>query len=166
MVFGMTLATYTLVHVLISLVAIASGFVVVYGLLTGKRLDKLTALFLITTIATSLTGFGFPFIELLPSHIFGIISLVLLVPTLYARYSRNLAGAWRWVYIVGAVILLYLNVFVLIVQLFIKVPAITALAPTQTELPFVLAHGAALLLFIALGFFSVRRFHGDGMAMA
>jgi hypothetical protein len=118
------------------------------------------------TFATSLTGFGFPFVKLTPAHIFGVVSLALLVPTLYARYGRNLAGAWRWIYIVGAVVLLYLNFFVLIVQAFIKVPAIGALAPTQTELPFVLAHGAALLLFLLLGFLSVRRFHEERLGLA
>ncbi|HEY4344468.1 MAG TPA: hypothetical protein VGN05_08990 [Parvibaculum sp.] len=158
MVFGLTLATYTFIHVLISLAAIASGFVVVFGLLTGRRLNKWTALYLFMTAATSLTGFGFPFIKFLPSHLFGIISLALLVPTLYARYVRRLTGAWRWIYIVGAAVLLYLNVFVLVVQLFLKVPAINALAPTQTELPFVLSHAAALALFVILGFLSVRRF--------
>jgi hypothetical protein len=165
MVFGLTLATYTLIHVLISLAAIASGFIVVLGLLTGRRLDKWTAFYLLMTAATSITGFGFPFIKFLPSHVFSIISLALLVPTLYARYSRNLLGAWRWIYIVGAVVLLYLNVFVLIVQLFVKVPAITALAPTQTEPPFALAQGAALVLFLVLGFFSVRRFHQSPVSL-
>ncbi|MCE9649937.1 MAG: hypothetical protein K8R18_09975 [Parvibaculum sp.] len=166
MVFGVTLATYTLIHVLISLAAIGSGFVVVFGFLTGRRLDGWTAIYLAATVATSATGFGFPFVKLLPPHIFGIISAVLLVPTLYARYGAHLSGAWNWIYTLGAVVLLYLNFFVLIVQVFVKVPAFIALAPTQTELPFVAAHGAGLILFIVLGFLSVRKFHGGALNAA
>src|SRR6266550_3854360 len=131
MVFGMSLGTYTLVHVVISLVGIGSGFVVLYGLLTGKRLDRWTAVFLATTVATSVTGFGFPVHKLLPSHVVGTISLVVLAIAIPARYSFHLAGPWRRVYVIGAVTALYLNVFVLIVQSFLKVPALKALAPTQ-----------------------------------
>jgi hypothetical protein len=166
MVFGVTLATYTLIHVLISLAAIGSGFVVVFGFLTGRRLDGWTAVYLATTVATSATGFGFPFVKLAPPHIFGIVSAVLLVPTLYARYGARLSGAWNRIYTLGAVVLLYLNFFVLIVQVFVKIPAFIALAPTQTEPPFVAAHGAALILFIALAFLSVRKFHGGALPAA
>src|SRR5271167_119224 len=112
MIFGMTTATYTFVHVLISLVGIGSGLVVMYGFLAGKRLDGLTALFLATTVATSVTGFGFPFDHLLPSHKVGIISLVVLGVAIPARYLFHLAGSWRWIYVVGASTALYLNVFV------------------------------------------------------
>src|ERR1700693_3488004 len=122
MMLGMSLSTFTLVHVLISLVGIASGLVVLYGLLSAKRLDGWTSLFLITTVLTSVTGFGFPFDHLLPSHKVGIISLVLLAIAILARYALHMAGAWRWIYVVGAVIALYLNVFVLVVQSFEKVP--------------------------------------------
>src|SRR5438309_6586960 len=129
MIFGMTTSTFTFVHVLISLVGIGSGFVVLFGLLAGKRLNGWTALFLATTAATSITGFGFPFDHLLPSHIVGGISLVVLAVAAYARYGAHLAGGWRRVYVIGAVVGLYLNVFVLVVQLFRRVPALNALAP-------------------------------------
>src|SRR3954447_3836029 len=144
MIFGMD--TYTFVHVVISLVGIGSGLVVLVGLLTGKWLDGWTALFLLSTAATSLTGFGFPFDHLLPSHIVGIISLVALAAAAAARYGFHLAGHWRWIYVAGAVTSLYFNVFVLIVQLFLKVPAIHALAPTQAEPPFAIVQGAVLVL--------------------
>src|SRR5713101_2809872 len=130
MILGMSTATYTLLHVLISLVGIVSGLIVMYGFLTGKRLDGLTAVFLTTTVLTSVTGFGFPFEHLLPSHKVGIISLVILAVAILARYGLHLAGAWRWIYAVCATMALYLNVFVLVVQSFEKVPALKAMAPT------------------------------------
>lgn len=162
MIFGMD--TYTFVHVVISLVGIGSGLVVLAGLLTSKRLDGWTALFLLTTAATSLTGFGFPFDHLLPSHIVGIISLVALAVAAAARYVFHLAGSWRWIYVAGAVISLYFNVFVLIVQLFLKVPAIHAVAPTQAEAPFAIVQGAVLVLFVGLGIAAAIR--SDRHAMA
>jgi hypothetical protein len=162
MIFGMD--TYTFVHVVISLVGIASGLVVLLGLLTGKRLDGWTALFLLTTAATSLTGFGFPFDHLLPSHVVGIISLVVLAGAAAARYVFHLAGPWRWIYVAGAVISLYLNVFVLIVQLFLKVPAIHALAPTQAEPPFAIVQGAVLVIFVVLGVVAAIRYRPAAMA--
>src|SRR6266478_6758607 len=133
MILGMSTATYTFLHVLISLVGIVSGLIVMYGFLTGKRLEGLTAVFLTTTVLTSVTGFGFPFEHLLPSHKVGIISLVLLAVAILARYGLHLAGAWRWIYAVCATMALYLNVFVLVVQSFEKVPALKAMAPTQSE---------------------------------
>ncbi len=151
------LATYTIVHVVISLVGIASGLIVLVGLLNRKRLNAQTALFLATTVATSVTGYGFPFEHLLPSHIVGAISLVVLAVAIYARYSRHLAGAWRVTYVTCAVLALYLNVFVLVVQLFLKVPALHALAPTQSEPPFGVAQLVVLVLFIILGTLAVRR---------
>jgi hypothetical protein len=155
---GMTLATFTLVHVLISLVGIGSGILVAYGLLTGKRFDGATAIFLIFTVLTSLTGFLFPFEHLLPSHVIGTISLVALAVAILARYTLHLAGAWRSIYVVTAVLSLYLNVFVLVVQLFRKVPALTALAPTGQETPFVIAQIVVMAVFIVLGVFSVKKF--------
>ena len=125
MMLGMSLATFTLVHVIISLIGIFSGFIVLSGLLSAKRLNGLTALFLLTTVLTSVTGFGFPFDHLLPSHKVGIISLVVLAIAIPARYSFHMAGKWRWIYVVTAMIALYLNVFVLVVQSFEKVPALT-----------------------------------------
>ena len=158
------MAAYTLMHVLISLVGIVAGFIVVFGLFGSKRLNGWTALFLATTVATSVTGFGFPVAHLMPSHIIGIISLVVLTIAILARYTFRLAGAWRWVYVVGAVLAFYLNFFVLIVQLFRKVPALEALAPTQTEPPFVVAQVAALVMFIVLGVAGVIRFHPETKA--
>ena len=161
MTLGMSLSTFTLVHVVISLVGIVSGFVVLFGLLTAKRLDGWTALFLLTTVLTSVTGFGFPFDHLLPSHKVGIISLGVLAVAIAARYLLRLAGAWRWIYVVAAVTALYLNVFVLVVQAFEKVPVLKTMAPTQSEPPFLVAQLVVLTLFIVLGFFAVRKFQPE-----
>lgn len=155
---GMSLETFTLLHVVISLIGILSGLVVLYGLLTAKRLDGWTAIFLVTTVATSVTGYGFPFEHLLPSHIVGGISLVVLAVTILARYTFHLAGAWRRIYVVGAVVALYLNIFVLIVQAFQKVPALKAAAPTQSEPPFLVAQSIVLVLFIVLTILATIRF--------
>ncbi len=160
MVLGMSLSTFTLVHVLISLVGIISGLLVVYGLIKGKRFDGATAIFLVTTVLTSLTGFLFPFTHLLPSHIVGSISLVVLAAAIVARYALHLAGAWRWIYVVSAVVALYLNVFVLVVQSFLKIPPVHALAPTQKEPPFLIVQLIVLAIFIVLGIFAVKGFHG------
>ena len=158
MTLGMSLETFTLVHVLISLLGIASGLVVVYGLLNGNRMDSWTALFLVTTVLTSATGFLFPFEHLLPSHKVGIISLVVLAITIVARYSMHLHGPWRRIYVVGAIMSLYLNVFVAVVQSFLKTPALKALAPTQTEPPFLIAQLCVLAVFIVLGIAAAKRF--------
>jgi hypothetical protein len=162
----MTTSTYTLIHVLLSLVGIGSGFVVLFGLLAGRRLNGWTALFLLTTVATSVTGFGFPFDHLLPSHKVGIISLFVLAVAILARYAFHLEGAWRWIYVVSAVIALYLNVFVGIVQSFEKVPALKAMAPTQSEPPFVVTQLVALALFIVLAIFAARRFRSERVRAA
>lgn len=154
----MTLTTFTIVHVVLSLVGIGSGFVVVFGLFASKRLNGWTAIFLASTVATSVTGFGFPFDHLLPSHVVGVISLLVLAAAIVARYARHLAGAWRRIYVIGAVIALYLNVFVLIVQLFQKVPALKAMAPTQSEPPFLITQLVALALFVVLGAVAAIRF--------
>ena len=152
------LALYTNVHVAISLAAIASGFLVLFGMLAGKRLDRWTAFFLATTVATSATGFGFPIHGFTPGLGIGIVSLLVLAVTIYARYARHLAGVWRRVYIIGAVTALYLNFLVLIVQSFQKVPVLKAMAPTQSELPFVIVQLVALVAFLVLGTFAVKRF--------
>ena len=164
MILGMT--PFTFVHVALSLVGIVSGLVVLFGLLASNRLDGWTALFLVTTVATSVTGFGFPFDRLLPSHIVGIISLVVLAVAILARYALGLAGAWRWIYVIGAVIALYLNVFVLVVQAFQKVSALNALAPTQTEPPFLFAQIAVLAIFIVLGAIAAIRFRSEPAQMS
>jgi hypothetical protein len=158
MILGMSTSTFTLVHVLLSLVGIGSGFVVMCGLLSAKRLDGWTALFLASTVATSVTGFGFPFDHLLPSHKVGIISLLALMLALLARYAFHLDGAWRRIYVAGAVIALYLNVFVAIVQAFEKVPALKALAPTQSEPPFLVTQIVVMALFVVLAIFTTKRF--------
>lgn len=159
------LFAFTLLHVLISLVGIGTGCVVLWGFLQDKPLPRWTLVFLATTIATSATGFGFPFEKVLPSHIVGAISLVLLSLALRALYQKKLAGHWRKVYVITATTSLYLNVFVLIVQLFLKVPVLHALAPTQAEPPFAIAQGLNLLLFAYLGYRSVKNFHSDPVAL-
>lgn len=158
MILGMSIATYTLIHVLISLAGIGSGAIVLLGLLSGRRLDGWTALFLVTTVATSVTGYGFPFTHLLPSHILGALSLIALAIAIVARYPRHMAGGWRRTYVISAAIALYFNVFVLVVQCFEKVPALHALAPTQKEPPFAITQGIVLVAFIVLTVLAVKRF--------
>jgi len=160
----MILSAFTFLHVLISLVGIGSGFVVVYGLLASKRLDGWTATFLWTTVATSVTGFMFPVHRFMPSHVFGILSLIALTFAILARYRHRLAGGWRATYVITAVVSLYLNVFVLIVQLFEKVPALKAIAPTQSEPPFQIAQLCALLLFTAIAIRATMTFHSEPLA--
>jgi len=159
MILGMTTATYTLLHVVVSLVGIGSGLVVLYGLLTGRQFNGWTALFLVTTVLTSVSGFGFPFTHLLPSHKLGILSLIVLAIAIPARYRFHMAGAWRWIYVVTAMLALYFNVFVLVVQSFEKAPALKALAPTQSEPTFLVAQLVVLVLFTALTIVGVKKFH-------
>src|SRR5258708_1539173 len=160
MVLGMSLSTFTLVHVIISLVAIVSGFIVMFGLLGSNRMSGMTALFLATTILPSVTGFLFPFTQLLPSHMIGILSLVLLAIAVFALYVQKLSGAWRRIYVVTAMLSLYLNVFVLIIQAFLKVPALHALAPSvpPAEPPFLVVQGVVLAFFVIVIIGAVRRF--------
>jgi len=155
------LAIYTAVHVIISLIGIVSGLVVAAGLLSSKRLDQWTQLFLSTTALTSITGFGFPVDHLLPSHVVGALSLLVLAIAVFARYGRRMAGAWRWTYAVTAMVALYFNVFVLVVQLFQKVPALKALAPTQSEPPFAIVQLVVLAIFVTLTFKASIRFRPD-----
>ena len=147
MVFGMSLATYTLIHVIISLVGIGSGLIVLFGMFGGKRMDGMTALFLITTVLTSVTGFFFPFHGVTPGIILGILSLIVLALCIPARYNFHLAGKWRATYVITAVIALYFNCFVLLVQSFQKIPALHALAPKGNEPPFLIAEGILLVLY-------------------
>jgi hypothetical protein len=150
---------FTLFHVAISLAGILSGLIVANGLVTNRPMPLMTAIFLSTTVATSVTGFFFHRDHILPSHILGILSLLILAPAIYGLYLGRLRGAWRGVYIVGAVTALYFNVFVLIIQSFQKIPALHALAPTQTSEPaFAGTQGAAVLLFIVIGILSFKRF--------
>jgi len=154
----MILAVYTFVHVLISVVGIGAGIAVVCAWLQGKRLAGWEPLFLWTTVATSVTGFFFPFHGFKPSYAVGILSLIVLAFAFMARDKYRLAGGWRTTYIGSAVVALYFNVFVLIVQLFLKVPALHALAPTQTETPFKAAQLAALAAFLVIGITAARKF--------
>jgi len=158
MIWGLTTETFTTVHVVLSLIGIASGLVVLFGLMSGRRLDRWTALFLATTVLTSVTGFGFPFDHLLPSHKVGILSLVVLAVAIVAFYAAHLAGAWRRIYVICAAVALYLNVFVLVVQLFEKVPALKAIAPTQKEPPFAITQVVVLMLFVVLTVVAAIRF--------
>jgi hypothetical protein len=160
------LALFTLVHVVLSLVGIGSGFIVLFGLFAAKRLERWTALFLVTTVATSVTGFLFPFHRFLPSHAVGILSLVVLALAIVARYPQHLVGGWRPTYVISAVIALYLNVFVLVVQGFLKIPALRALAPTQSEPAFVLAQSVVLVLFILFGIAATIRFRRELVPVA
>ena len=161
MIFGMTI--FTFMHVVLSLVGILSGFVVVGGFLTAKRRNGWTALFLLSTVLTSVTGFLFPFHKFLPSHAIGIVSLLVLAVAIPALYVFHLAGAWRRTYVISAVIALYLNVFVLIAQFFMKIPALKALAPTQSEPPFLGTQVVVMLIFIVLGVLAAKRFPAEAV---
>jgi hypothetical protein len=157
----MILQIYTVIHVLISLIGILTGLVVLFGMFADHRLDGWTKWFLITTVLTGVTGFFFPFHGFTPAIGVGIISLIVLSIAIIARYSRHLAGRWRWIYVVTAMIALYLNVFVLLVQSFEKIPALQALAPTQTEPPFKLTQLNVLLLSVVLAHVAVIRFRPE-----
>ncbi len=157
----MNLHTLTIVHVAISLIGILSGLVVMFGLLVAQKLNAWIALFLISTVLTSVTGFFFPFHGVTPAIVVGIISLVLLAVAILARYARHLAGHWRRIYVVTAMTALYLNVFVLVVQLFQKVPVLKALAPTQSEPPFAVTQLVVLVLFILFTIIAAIRFRGE-----
>jgi len=150
MLLGMSEPTFTVVHTILSLIGIAAGIVVLVAMFGSSRLPRWTAVFLATTVLTSVTGFMFPRDHLMPSHVVGVISLVLLAIAIRARYRYRLARTWRWIYVVCAVMALYLNVFVLVVQSFQKLPSLARLAPTQSEPPFVVAQLAVLVMFAAL----------------
>src|SRR3989441_4623716 len=154
MIFSLT--TFTLIHVLLSVVGIVTGLVVAGGLAGGRQLDRWAVLVLVTTVATSATGFGFPFVTFLPSHAVGIVSLVVLPVVIVAHYVKHFAGAWRRIYAVGVVLATYLNTFVLVAQLFRRLPVLFLLAPTQSEPPFALTQGLVVLLFVWLGVAAVR----------
>jgi hypothetical protein len=160
------MGTFTLVHVVISLIGILSGIVVLLGFLRGKRLDRWNSIFLIATILTSATGFLFPFHKLLPSHILGAMSLVLLAVALFARYARHMDGTWRRTYVITSSVALYFNVFVLIAQMFQKIPALKVLAPTQSEPPFLLAQLVCLVLFTVLTILAAIKFRLEPLVTA
>lgn len=157
MILGMSVSTFTQFHVLLSLIGIFTGLVVVYGFLKGRLLAGWNGVFLVATIATSVTGFLFHSAQFGPPHVVGVISLVLLGIAVAALYAFNLAGPWRWIYAVTATLSLYLNVFVGVVQAFQKVSFLQPLAPTQSEPPFAIAQGLVLVLFLALTWLGSRR---------
>jgi hypothetical protein len=156
MIFGIT--TFTLLHVVASLVGIVAGLVVAGGLAAGTHLGRWAVVFLVTTVATSATGFGFPFVQFLPSHAVGIVSLVVLPVVIGAHYVKHFAGAWCRIYAVGVVLATYLNTFVLVAQLFRRLPALIAAAPTQSEPPFAITQGLVLALFVWLAVVADRGF--------
>jgi hypothetical protein len=158
--------TLTKIHVVISLIGILTGLVVLIGLISGRRFNGWTAWFLTSTVGTSVTGFFFPFHGVTPGIILGIISLFLLAVAIFARYFRRFVGAWRGIYVVTAMIALYLNVSVLIAQLFQKVPALKALAPTQTDPPFLVAQLSTLMIFILLTIAAALRFRRGNLGSA
>lgn len=157
MIFGVS--TLTFVHTALSLIALVAGLVVVLGLPSSRSFPSWTGLFLVTAILTSVTGFFFPFERFLPSHWFGVISLIALAVAILARYTFVYSGAWRWLYVLTVVIGTYLLAFVTIVQAFQKIPALHALAPTQSELPFAVAQLVLLAVFLGLGFVAIRNFN-------
>jgi hypothetical protein len=158
MILGLSVGAFTTLHTIISLVAILAGLVVVFAMIGNRRLDGLTALFLATTVLTSVTGFFFHSKAIGPPHIVGVISLVDLAIALVALYGRKMVGIWRPVYVITAVISLYFNGFVLVVQGFDKVALLHPLAPTGKEPPFAIAQGLTLVLFVILGYLAVRKY--------
>ncbi|UGV24839.1 hypothetical protein E0H22_03585 [Rhodopseudomonas boonkerdii] len=167
MTLGLSVAVVTLIHVVISLIGIVTGLVAMVGLLRSRPMPGWTGIFLLTTILTSVTGFMFPVDKLLPSHVIGIISLVLLAIACLALYGQKLQGHWRWIYVVTAMTSLYLNVFVLVIQSFLKVPVLHALAPSvpPSEPPFAIVQGIVLVLFVVATFLAARKFRPLGMSL-
>jgi len=164
MILGMSLSTFVLVHVIISLIGIAAGFIVMFGMLGSNRMPGLTALFLLLTILTSATGFLIPPLvseKLLPSHMIGVLSLILLAIACYALYGQKLSGSWRWIYVLTALLAQYFNVFVLVIQSFLKIGPLHALAPSvpPSEPPFAIAQGIVLVFFIIVIIGAIRRFY-------
>jgi hypothetical protein len=159
MILGLSVTAYTLIHVVLSLVGIITGLVVAGGLVAGTQPERWAAVFLVSTVAANATGLGFPFVHLLPSHMVATISLVVLAAVIVAHYVQHLAGRWRMTYAVGVVLATYLNVFVLVAQLFKRIPVLFVAAPTQTtEPPFALTQALVLALFIPLGIAAVKGF--------
>jgi hypothetical protein len=166
MILGLSVAAFTIIHVIISLIAIATGLVVLVAMLQSVSRPGLTAIFLVMTILTSVTGFMFPINAPTPALITGAISLAVLAITLLALYAFRLMRAWRWVYVVTAIAALYFNCLVLVVQLFQKIGFLQVLAPSQSEAPFIAAQTVVLVLFLVLGYAAVKRFHPPAMARA
>jgi hypothetical protein len=164
MILGMSVSAFTILHVVISLVGVAAGLVALVGMFSSNRLGRWTALFLAATVLTSVTGFLFPISSFTPALAVGALSLMVLAAALLGLYVFHLGGTWRAIYVAGAVVALYFNVFVLVVQAFQKLPFLQPLAPTQSEPPFVVTQVAVLVIFAVLGLFAVKRFHPAAMA--
>ncbi len=164
MILGMSTYTFTVVHVVLSLIGILAGVVVLFGMFSAKRFDRWTALFLTTTVLTSVTGFFFPSATFGPPHVVGVMSLVVLAAAILALYVYDLGGSWRWIYVASAVAALYFNVFVGVVQAFQKLALLKSLAPTQSEPPFLVAQLVVLAIFVAFGIVAVRAFHPQAEA--
>jgi hypothetical protein len=158
MILGMSVGAFTLLHVIVTLVAIGSGLIVVGGMFASHRVPGTTALFLFTTALTSLTGFLFPIHGFTPALGVGVVACLILAVALFALYKEHLVGAWRWIYVITAIVSLYLNVFVLVAQSFMKVPALNALAPTQSEPQFAITQAVVLVIFILIGLIAVVKF--------
>ena len=158
MILGMSIAAFTTLHVVISLVAIACGLIVMFGLIARNRLDGWTAFFLATTAASVVTGFLFPFVGITPAYIFGVLTTIALIFAVVARYQYKLAGGWRRTYVISASIALYLNSFIAVVQAFRKLPALRALAPTESEAPFAAAHLFVLAFVTGLAIAAAKKF--------
>ena len=158
MILGMSVGAFTLLHVIITLVAIGSGLIVVGGMFASNKLPGTTAMFLLPTALTSVTGFLFPIHGFTPALGVGVLACAILAVALFALYKEHLVGAWRWVYVITAIASLYLNVFVLVVQSFVKVSALNALAPTQSEPPFAITQAVVLVIFILIALIAVVKF--------
>jgi hypothetical protein len=154
-----SLSNYTILHVVICFLGIATGLVVLFGMIADKRLNGWTFWFLFSTVLVNLTGFGFPFDRLLPSHFLGMLSLALLLIAIVARYSFGMSGAWRWIYVISAALALWTNLFALVAQSFGKIPALQPLAPTQSEPPFLIAEVVVLAIVVVLAAIALRKFH-------
>ena len=157
------MTTFTAIHVLFSLIGIASGLVVLFGLITADAMARSTLIFVVTTLATSVTGFFFPFHGFTPALALGIVSVIILIAVILARYRFRLSGGWRWVYVVSAVAALYLNSFVLVVQAFLKIPSLHALAPKGSEPPFAVAQAFVLIFYVVTGAIAAKRFRPSSL---
>jgi hypothetical protein len=158
MILGLSTTTFTLIHTVLSLVGIVAGLVVAGALASGTRLDRWATVFLVSTVLANASGFGFPFVKLIASHVVGIVALVVLAAVIVADYIKHFAGPWRTTYAVGVVLATYLNVFVLVAQLFKRIPVLFVAAPTQSEPPFALTQVLVLALFAWLGVGAVKGF--------
>lgn len=159
MILGLSTSAFTSVHVVLSLIGIAAGFVVVAGMFGVKKLDGWTAIFLATTVLTSVTGYFFPRDQVLPSHVVGALSLIVLAIAILAFYRYRLEGSWRWIYVITGLVALYLNTFVGVVQAFQKISFLNAIAPTQSDPAFIVAQLVLLAAFVAIGIAALRTFH-------